>query len=587
MSDYQSIRIKEAINYIARNNYLLPAIQRKFVWEIEQIEMLFDSILRGYPINSFMLWKIQDSSIKQKYKFYNFIRNFVQKFGEDNPDASPEAMIGDFYAVIDGQQRLTSLYIGLIGSYKVKKPNKWWMENEQRTTMSEKRLYVEITSPLSTNIDNEKMYNFKFLDDNELNIYKDNHSNQHWFKVGDILGFNKLSDVTSYLTKNNLLNNDFAMTTLTQLYSKLNEENIINYYCVDVQDQDKVLEIFIRTNSGGTPLSFSDLLMSISSANWETYDAREEIKDIRGRIYSYGNPNFNVSQDFILKALLVLTDNDVRFKIDNFSRNKISSFEQYWEDIKKSLEATFHLLEIMNFNDTILRAKNAAIPIAYYIYKNNLADDIVKSTYDIDDKKNISKWLSMTLLKGIFGGQSDSILKDIRDVINKSSSKKFPIDEIIDKFKTSPDKNYNFDDDIIKPYLEEQWGSGICGIVLNLLYPEVVLQNGKSVAQDHMHPKSQFEKNSNLSKLCLTPQQENFYKNKINYNSCLNLQLLESLQNKSKLDKSLKDWAKEKNKTNSDLYLSDTTSLDIKDFEKFIEDRRKNLLAKLKEILDC
>ena len=69
MSDYQSIRIKEAINYIARNNYLLPAIQRKFVWEIEQIEMLFDSILRGYPINSFMLWKIQDSSIKQKYKF--------------------------------------------------------------------------------------------------------------------------------------------------------------------------------------------------------------------------------------------------------------------------------------------------------------------------------------------------------------------------------------------------------------------------------------------------------------------------------------------------------------------------------------
>lgn len=54
MSKYQSITIRKTMDNIAKNQYLLPAIQRKFVWNISQIEMLFDSILRNYPINSFM-----------------------------------------------------------------------------------------------------------------------------------------------------------------------------------------------------------------------------------------------------------------------------------------------------------------------------------------------------------------------------------------------------------------------------------------------------------------------------------------------------------------------------------------------------
>lgn len=585
MSNYQSITIKNAMNNIANSTYLLPAIQRKFVWGIDQIEMLFDSLLRGYPINSFMLWKINDNDIKQNYKFYQFIKDFVQKFREDNPDAPAQLLTNDFYAIIDGQQRLTSLYIGLIGSYKVKKPSKWWMENEQKTQMSKKELFIELSQQLPSKIDNEKLYNFKFLSQEDIqNDLKENPTH-FWFKVGNVLKFKELSDVNTFLINNNLFNNPFSMTTLPKLFNHLNEKELINYYCVDVQDQDKVLEIFIRTNSGGTPLSFSDLLMSISSANWKKYDAREEMKEIKEKIYSYGNPNFNVSQDFILKSLLVLSDMDVRFKIGNFGRKNITLFESKWEKIKASLDATFHLLELMNFNDTLLRAKNAAIPIAYYIYKNDLAEEIVKSTYDVEDKKNISKWLSMSLLKGIFGGTSDSILKDLRDVISKSTLKKFPINEIFDAFKADPDKNYSFDDEIIKPFLNEQYGSGICGIVLNLLYPDVVLQYGKSIAEDHMHPKSFFENKKNISALTLSQEDEEFYKNKENYNSCLNLQLLELLQNESKGNASLADWAKEKGKTNDDLYLKDTTSLDIKEFKQFIEDRREKLLEKLKNVL--
>ncbi|WP_225424787.1 DUF262 domain-containing protein [Fructilactobacillus sanfranciscensis] len=78
------ITIREAIENIDKNEYLLPAIQRKFVWKPKQIELLFDSIMREYPINSLMMWEITSDKIKEDYKFYSFLRTFKQRYGEMN-----------------------------------------------------------------------------------------------------------------------------------------------------------------------------------------------------------------------------------------------------------------------------------------------------------------------------------------------------------------------------------------------------------------------------------------------------------------------------------------------------------------------
>ena len=581
MSKYNSISIKEAMNNIATNHYLLPAIQRKFVWESEQIEMLFDSIMRNYPINSFMFWEITDNSIKHNYTFYQFIRDFTKKFHEDNIVAPSQFLENNFNAVIDGQQRMTSLYIGLGGTYRTKKANKWWKDTED--AMPTKRLYLELSSPLTTAIDNEKMYNFQFMSKDELTDDTQTNPDHFWFEVAEVLKFQKLSDVNSYIFKNNLTYNDFAISTLSDLFNKINTEELINYYVITDQDTDKVLDVFIRTNSGGTPLSFSDLLMSIASANWTLFDAREEMKKIREEIYTYGNPNFDVSQDFILKSMLVLSDSDVRFKITNFGRTNVAKFESQWDSIRESLVATFNLLSQLGFNDSLLRAKNAAIPIAYYIHKNNLAKTIVKTTYDKADKQSISKWLSMSLIKGMFGGQSDGMLKTLRDVIKDSVSNKFPLDEIINKFKGNADKNYTFTDDIIDSLLEEEYGSTVCSLTLMLLYPNVVVEHGRSIAEDHMHPKTVFESQSKLSSLGLTPDQEDFYKS--HYNTVLNLQLLDEAANKSKNDDPLEQWVKDNSKKHEDLYVDSTVDLNILNFEKFIENRRTHLKNKLKALI--
>ncbi len=583
MSKYNSITVREAMNKIASNNYVLPAIQRKFVWRPDQIETLFDSILRNYPINSFMFWEITDTALKQNYKFYSFIKDYADRYNEDNPDAPTRLLNTPFIAVIDGQQRLTSLYIGLNGTYRYKKPNKWWSNDEE--AMPTRRLYLNISKPVESKIDNEKMFDFRFLSNEDLNYLKST-SNDKWFEVSKIINFSDLGDVNAYLIENDLQDNKFAMKTLSNLMQKINNEELINFYTEKEQDQDKVLDVFIRTNSGGTMLSFSDLLMSIASANWTKLDARQEIKVVREEIRQYGSPNFNVSQDFILKSLLVLSDVDVRFKIANFGKDNISIFENNWEKIRKSIVSSFKLLSSLGFNDTLIRAKNAVIPIAYYVLINDLSEDIVKSTYSEDDKKRISTWLTLSLLKGIFGGQSDSVLRTIRDVIKKSSCKNyFPLKEIVQVFKNSPDKNYSLDDEIIEGFLKEKYQSSMASLILYLLYPEVVMKLGQNIAQDHMHCKTNFIDENKFNSIGFSVNDIDFCKNEDNWNSVLNLQLLSELDNKSKGTTSLKQWAFDTKTTNKEMYLDDNTSLDIKDFKLFIDTRKKNIIKKIKEIV--
>ncbi len=108
--------ILEVMNNIKDQEYILPDIQRGYVWKTEQIENLFDSLLRGYPIGSFLFWNVKANKIKE-YNFYNFVRDYHPK-QINSSKLTPSGSKG-FIAILDGQQRLTSLYIGLYGSYNI------------------------------------------------------------------------------------------------------------------------------------------------------------------------------------------------------------------------------------------------------------------------------------------------------------------------------------------------------------------------------------------------------------------------------------------------------------------------------------
>ncbi len=124
---------------IHRHEYLMPAIQREFVWGTDQIVKLFDSLMRGYPVGSFLLWDVKPVTA-QSYTFYEFLTHYHER---DNPYANKATVLAGAgtIAVLDGQQRLTSLNIALYGSFAEKKKYSWWNSAD---AFPVKRLYLNL-----------------------------------------------------------------------------------------------------------------------------------------------------------------------------------------------------------------------------------------------------------------------------------------------------------------------------------------------------------------------------------------------------------------------------------------------------------
>lgn len=570
------ITIKEAIDNIVSNKYLIPAIQRKFVWSHEQIEVLFDSVMRGYPINSFMFWEINTPQLKSAFKFYKFLTEYRQFFKENNEDIDT---LGnqDFYAIIDGQQRLTSLYIGLKGSYAYKMPRKWLVDDEN--AMPTRRLYLNIASPC-LDAERSMMYDFRFLTEEESGREDENAK---WYRVNEILRWSDRDEFDEYLHSEKFFaENKFARGALRKLRNCIFEDKLINYYLEDKQDIDQVLEIFIRTNSGGEPLSFSNLLMSYTTANWTTRDARKSFEELIKRVYGIGKPSFVINADLILKTCLVLFSDNIKFQVKNFNKSIVEQFEINWSEFSNAMVEAFKLIECWGFNESSFRAKNAIIPIVYFIYYNKLQNSINSMAKHMEVKAQIRQWLCISLLKGVFGGQPDSVLTKLRKELQSHKGDCiFPLEAIKEAFKEDPAKNLSFSDEFIDGLLRVQKDHSSCYTILALIYSH--LNFNQELHKDHLHPFSFFDK---LQQGSMSDTDYQFYKDPLNFNSILNLQLLNGALNESKNDTPLKEWVENKSIDLDNQLIPKDVSLDITHFKDFITERERLLRSKLQAVVE-
>lgn len=585
MSFQTPITIKKAIDKIDKREFLLPAIQREFVWKTYDIELLFDSLMCDFPINSFLFWKVSNDKKENNHKYYEFLKKYIQ-YHQETASLFNINGFSSFEAVLDGQQRLTALYLGLKGSYAYKKPYAHW---ENRDNYPERILYLDICKKYKNytnqeieniaNYEDEREYGFYFLTEEEFNKFG---AENRFFKVGDIL-------TDSYSSPSNMMkmliekydSNSFATETISKLHKIVYDKGIINYYLVETDDYDKALSIFIRTNSGGEKLSYSDLLISTIISNWSKVDARDEFKNLEKEIKAMGFYSF--SKEFIVRCALLIYCNDVRFKVNNLSQNCLKNFEKEWNTkngIKATIKEVFGLLKNYGHTDNTITSYNAIAIIVYYLsIKKKTSNFCTKSIYS-KDRINILKWLNIVFLKKIFGGQADSILKDIRDVISKSSDSVFPIADIKKKLEGTR-KSLNVDDEFLESLLTEQYNSHYAFPILALLYNGSDYRDVKH--KDHLHPEKMFNKNK-LKDLKLSEKDLEFYLDKENWNSILNLQLLYGDENKSKNGSSLKDWVV-KNKINCNEKLI-PKFVELKDFKKFITERRKLLKEKLRKVFE-
>jgi len=592
---YQTpITIKTAIEHIRQGVYVLPSIQREFVWNTEQIETLFDSIMRDYPIGTFLYWTISEGNVT-KYQFYKFLQHYHEK------DSRHNEKLDVFYkkgvtAILDGQQRLTSLFIGLCGSYAEKLTYSRW---DSKHAFPRKRLYLNLLERCPYE---EWEYLFVFLTDEEAAVKEDQYLLEDgerkvfaswYFQVSKILEFQSLEDVLNYLMSNSLTDSSkytasqtqFALKCLSTLFNLIHQKPLISYYLEATDQLDKVLQIFIRTNAGGTKLSYSDLLLSVASAQWVKLDAREEIHSFVDEINSIGS-GFNFTKDFVMKSFLVLGDfPDVVFKVDNFTRENMLMIESKWPDISSALNISVQLVSRFGFSRDNLTSVNALIPIAYYVLKRRHEESFINSPKYADDRAIIKEWLIRSLCKRVFGSASDSIYPPIRKIISEDSAG-FPLPKIIDQFKGTA-KSITFSDEDIDSILDLEYNDKLTFSVLSLLYDGINMNYHYHV--DHIHPRTMFS-DANLKKLEITNEEYSQFKN--NYNCIPNLMLLEDRDNVSKSKTPFKQWienkfnnARERNAYLQSQFIIVDTSIEFKDFLDFFAARKSVIKRNLSKIL--
>lgn len=578
MAFVEPITIKEAIENVYKKNYLLPAIQREFVWGADQIERLFDSLMRDYPISSFLFWEVEKVNINN-YQFYEFLREYHERDNKHNPKANIDGE-SSITAILDGQQRLTSLYVGLKGTFAYKLPRKRW---DNDSAFPKRKLCLNLLAPAE---DGDLEYEFKFLTRKESNQSDNGH---FWFVVGDVLNFNEAVDVNDYLLEKDISEFGkekfrFANKTLFKLYEVIHKNKSINFFLEKGESLDKVLNIFIRVNSGGTQLSYSDLLLSIATAQWKEKDAREEITAFVDEINAIGD-GFNINKDFVLKSCLVISGfKDIAFKVDNFNQENMVAIEKRWDDITKAIRSAIVLISCLGYHRETLTSNNALIPIAGYLYKIGSPESFSESSKYQYDRQNIFKWLVMVLLKRTFSGQPDNVLRPIREVISASEGG-FPFIGIVNKLKGGT-KSISFDDDEIDNLLYYQYAQAYTYSALAFIYPSLDFRN--KFHQDHIFPKKLFTKNR-LEKRGIGAGDIEFYLEK--HNCLANLQLLEGVPNQEKSGKDFGVWIKERypNKKDRKAYMErhyiPDIDLTLENFKQFVEEREKLLVAEFKKLL--
>ena len=558
--------IRSVLNDIKANQFILPALQREFVWKRRDIENLFDSLLQGFPINTMMFWTVNDIK-KESMEFYQFL----------DPDFKESQSLNKLYPVrdnerktivIDGQQRLTSLYVAIYGSYTLEKG-----KNRMYLYLSlDKKLPSDESEDASLN-STENYYNFKFLTDSKVKSLE--AAGEHWIKVSDAYASN--FNLPTYLNNKHLIENNFACDTLQKLYMLFQSNEVLNAYEITDGDLEKVLNIFVRTNSGGKPLTKGDLLLSVITVNWSgsnQENARQFVVDIVKKVSDGG---YKVDKDWVLGCILYILNKDVKLNVNNFDKTVSSEIYNNKENISKSIVAACNLLNRYGMQERGLTTKLALLPIIYHIYKYKLADTISKA-YVNGQLKSVESgiyvqmrtWLFRAIVTNLFEAGTSDILKKIQGIQQTKGDKdNFPIVEIINQID-----NLKVDDTLIENLIETEKKAAFP--VLNIIY-------SSTSAKSYLKPNTDYDIDHIHAQVNFNPADGD-----TRYNTIPNLQLLTYDENRSKNAMTLSDWWTKKTLGQKEDYLLPYPfKTDIADFNDFFDTRKTWLSSILAEKLDA
>lgn len=230
-----------------------------------------------------------------------------------------------------------------------------------------------------------------------------NDEEHWWFKVGDIL---ELKSVVNYTREHNLDNGESEL--LETLNKAFHDKQLISFFEETEKNLNKVLNIFIRVNSGGVKLSYSDLLMSILTASFSS-DIREKMNELVDTLKDKGFSN--MGQDQVLKTCLLLIGKDTTFELRNFNKNNIKEIEDNWEKITDSIYNAVKLLETFGYAG-YLGSAYILSSLAYFYFLNPKMDK--------NDEEQALKFVRNAQITSYFSSTTDTKLSAIAHSIKEA-----------------------------------------------------------------------------------------------------------------------------------------------------------------------
>ena len=577
---YQSLTARKAITRL-NTTYFLPSLQREFVWSDKQITRLFDSIMRGYPIGSFLFWQPR-ASAAMRLTAYKFLDE-ISDAGSHNSPASLNGVSRPSF-ILDGQQRLTALNIGLRGTYHAKEKYKRW-NNEG--AWKRKRLFLDLLhEPKKDNGEDGEIdasYRFAFHEQAPAMTKK-----SCWFEVGKILQCASRPAVT--VKANQLISKipgrlsstarERLRQNLHRLHQAIFTDPVVFYHTETLPDYDRVLEIFVRANEAGTRLTKSDLLLSTLISNWEHEDARQEIHAFVDHLNVGLDRDNDLDKDFVVKACFVLCDLPIRYNLSTFTRSNLKKIETHWPDIKQSLEKCLRLINRFGIDGTNLTSANALIPVAYYFHQNPGETLLGSSRQETRNALAIHRWIVMALLNSVFSSATDTMLAALRDVLHRHgrNGKDFPISHL-NQAIAQRQKSAAFTRETLSDLFEREYGEDETFLTLTLLYDDMWWGSVPHHV-DHIFPQKAFSaaslrrtgipdsEHENISSLC---------------NRLANLELLTDTENLRKSGQDFSVWIRSRNSsfTKRHLIPRNRRLYTLRNFQSFLNRREALIKARL------
>lgn len=484
MAEWKEYKIKDIVEEIDSHDFVLPVIQRRLVWNEEKMVLLFDSLLKKNAFGGIMVME-QIPHMPPLFALRNFLREFTADASLSRTRNQVSPLDRKAYFVIDGQQRMQTLYIGLKGSYETK------------------ILYFNLLS------DGKEEFEFAFADDEKRlpKPEKDEWGKEKanlWYIVPTLYqkfyrehknSMNVASKIIESRNISSVQEAECIRLNIHKFYEAIFMDECMGVAIVtrdgdldETGNRQKMVDLFTRLNNGGTILQPYDLIAStLKGFDWrmeELLDRAAPYQDI-----GFGQNEFIkllfILQDEPSKNLANIQEKDSKFALDNQER------------IFNTLDALRKFLYQAKLEDYYLaKIRRSALPLylaAYHIYhRQSVATGRLANYFDNavtgnPDFSSLKRWFYLSLLNGVFKGRGSGWvaektgLNKIWMVLRNRKDERFPVETI---FKMYSEYGLRFSQDLT-PARFPAWDDDFLFYIIydsdwRVMQPDI----------DHIHPKS-------------------------------------------------------------------------------------------------